>query len=753
MFELEDWEKFRTLDGLSSKAGVPRDRIASLVVKELMDNALDTGSSCEVDLLEDCSGFFIQDHGPGLDPAKVADLFSFRRPLKSTKLLRSPSRGALGNGLRVVAGAVLATSGKLRVSTRGQVLNLVPRTDGTTESEIIGEYDGEGLRVEVQLGPDAGPINRNTLIWAYRARAFSGGQYYRGKTSPWWYTSTDFHELCLAAKSMTVRELVSQFDGCGSNPQLGQITNGFKGKQASAVTQDDAKILLSWMRMISKPVNPKRLGSCNNKGLEDALGYYAIVTDTIKLESNSEVAEIPYVVEAWTKFEEDAAIFVHVNQTPITGEVVAFHHKTKLHLSGCNLADEGYVHAINIGKRPVCVYLSIITPFMPIISTGKSPDLRCFLPGITAAIEKSTKKAKRYAPKISAPSQKKIALEHLEEGMAKAGGAHHLYSQRQLFYAIRTFVMAELGIELKFDTFKGIITDFENEIGHDLRGMYRDDRGVIYHPHTHETISLGTRMVENYVAPDWTFNKVLYIEKEGFFQILIDDHWPEIHDCALLTSKGQATRAAKDLIDRLKDSKEEITFFCVHDADAYGTTIYQALQVATKARPARAVKVVNLGLEPWEGKDMGLEVETVEKTKNRRPVAEYVPPYWENWLQTYRIELNAMTTSQFLQWLNEKMESCAKGKLIPPESVLANELQEKALERLAQDIRHRILEENDAKGQIELAYENIKPVLEEKAKDLTNDVTAYLQDAPEQSWRDPILKLADHLVDVEGIRS
>ena len=214
MFEREDWELFRTLDGLSSKAGVPRERIAALVAKELMDNALDSnkGESCDVGLL-DGNGFFVQDSGPGLDPAQVGDLFSIKRPLKSTKLLRLPSRGALGNGLRVVASAVLATGGKLKVFTRGQVMNLVPFSDGTTTIEVIGEYSVEGTRVEVHLGPDAGPINRNTLMWARGARVFSGGQYYKGKVSPWWYTSRDFHELCLAAKDMTVRDLVSQFEG------------------------------------------------------------------------------------------------------------------------------------------------------------------------------------------------------------------------------------------------------------------------------------------------------------------------------------------------------------------------------------------------------------------------------------------------------------------------------------------------------------------------------------------------------------
>lgn len=94
MFERQDWELFRTINGLSHKAGVPRDQIAALVAKELVDNALDESESCDIGEVD--GGFYVQDNGPGIDPTQVADLFSIKRPLKSTKLLRLPSRGALG---------------------------------------------------------------------------------------------------------------------------------------------------------------------------------------------------------------------------------------------------------------------------------------------------------------------------------------------------------------------------------------------------------------------------------------------------------------------------------------------------------------------------------------------------------------------------------------------------------------------------------------------------------------------------------
>ena len=346
-FESQDWEHFRTINGLSRKAGVPREKIGALIAKELMDNALDESNSCEVGLLDDNAGFYVQDYGPGIDPTRVADLFSIKRPLRSTKVLRMPKRGALGNGLRVVAGAVLATGGKLRVCTNGQAMNLVPCTDGTTTIESIGSYDGKGTRVEVQLGRDAGPID---VGLAKMATWFSNGQYYKGKTSPFWYTSGDFHELCGAAKNAPVGDLVSKFEGCAS--KVGTITSGFKAIQATDITPDEAKILLDRMRKASAPVKPHRLGCCRDEnGHLDVLGHYAKRVGTFKLESNREVAEIPYVIEAWTRFDEFADIYVFVNRTPITGEVRVYHDKTKLIIIGCGLRE-----AFDVGRRPPHVW-------------------------------------------------------------------------------------------------------------------------------------------------------------------------------------------------------------------------------------------------------------------------------------------------------------------------------------------------------------------------------------------------------------
>jgi hypothetical protein len=314
-----------------------------------------------------------------------------------------------------------------------------------------------------------------------------------------------------------------------------------------------------------------------------------------------------------------------------------------------------------------------------------------------------------------------------------SGGGRHRYSLRQLFYAVRPFVLRAVGEEPSYDYFCQLVTEREAELGHDLPGIYRDVRGTLYHPHRRETIPLGTLAAEEYCRPEWTFNKVLYCEKEGFFPILIDARWPEKHDCALLTSKGFASRAARDLLDALGDTTEEIQFFCVHDADASGTLIYQSLQQETAARPARRVRVVNLGLDPAEAVALRLPVEAVGRGRRERPVAAYVEEEWREWLQSRRVELNAMTTPQFLDWLDRKFADYA-GKVLPPADVLQSRLESAVRSDLARRITERVLEEARIGDQVDEAMAGGQAVLKRQAKGLRSRVRQLCKRSPEEPW-------------------
>lgn len=743
----EDWTLFRNLGTLGQKAGVPIKLIPRLVIKELADNGLDAGSSCRFAEL-DQGGFFIEDDGPGIDGTdeEIAELFSIARPLTSSKLLRLPTRGALGNGLRVVAGAVLSSGGSLSVSTRGRSLQLVPQDDGTTRVERIGAFSRKGTRIELQFGSTLTGQDINPLKWCRLAQELAGrGKPYVGRSSPWWYDTDSFWELLQASGQTTVRDFVEGLEGC-TGRKGAAVAQPYLERQAKLLTRSEAESLLGEARNQSRQVKGERLGFVGP--LVNYTGYARLVGHfTVKAVRGKLHAEIPVVVEAWANVNSRPSATFCVNRTPVTAEVRVqrdANDKKDYAVFGCSLS-----HGFAVGRnRDFSFLVNVQCPYMPLTTDGKAPDFEPIADIVLEGMVKAARRARRGAPKGErGNTQKAFVFGKLPEAIEKVSGrGQYRYSLRQLFYQLRPALLEQFGEEPKYGTFADIITKYENAQGKDLPGIYRDARGTLYHPHTGEQILLGTRQVEKYQRPAWTFNKILYCEKEGFFPILLANRWPERHDCALLTSKGFASRAARDVLDLMGASAEELLFFCVHDADGPGTMIYQSLQQGTQARPSRKVKIVNLGLEPEEALQRGLQVERVErKNKKAVPVASYVSGKWKQWLQQNRVELNAMSTPAFLAWLDQRMAEFDNGKLVPPAPVLRANLEHETRDRVSDKIRERILRQQRFEEQAESEFQALLPVLQQSAVTLPEHVTQVLADQPQDSWRDPVRKLAADL--------
>lgn len=742
-FERPDWTSFRTVEGLQQKAGVAADKLRGLVLKELTDNALDTGAKARVGELPDGS-YFVEDDGPGIDgsPEKIARLFSIARPMISTKLLRLPTRGALGNGLRVVAGAVLASEGTLIVTTNNRRIKLRPDRDGATVVASTAQVKfPTGTRIEISFGP-AITEDDDALRWSQIAILMRDGQTYAGKTSPFWYDVPQFRELLSASGKTPVRELVANLDGC-TGGHAGEIVAaaGMSRMLCDDIDRDQATKLLLAARASARPVTPHRLGAVGVERFANCA--YAITSGTVRFGTEPR-AEIPVVVEAWVCPESKMTLNVCVNRTPVTGDIFASRDKREINIFGCGLAN-------TVAEAPkdknFSIWLNITTPHVPITSDGKEPNLIPFLTEIKEAIAKAVRKARRPDAKTHGISMKDIVLDNLDDVIAAVSGEEgYRFNARQLFYALRPIVWNETGKELTIGNFTNVITDYENENG-EIPLMYREPRGSITHPHRNETFTLGTLMVEEYERPRWNFNKLLYIEKEGAQEALKQNRWCERHDCAVMSSKGFSTRAARDLIDKLVEHDEPVEVFCVHDADASGTMIYQTLQEATKARAARKIKIINLGLEPWEAVAMGLEVETLKEVDHNRPVADYVSEredgdYWKGWLQTHRIELNAMTTPQLIEWLNKKITTFGSGKLIPPSDVLEQDLADRIEEKVRDAVTENILREARVDDRIAAA---IAAITTPDGAKLTRDIKRLFKQQSDREWRDAIEAVASRV--------
>lgn len=141
----EDWADYRTAAGLTLRTGVVARWFGHVLVKELVDNALDAAVTATVTfgLLHRSPGrvvIYVADDGggiPGTDE-EIASRYSIRREMVSSKRHRRPSRGALGNGLRVVMGVMCVGEGVLRISTRGRTLRCGrgPTTAGLRSSTL-----------------------------------------------------------------------------------------------------------------------------------------------------------------------------------------------------------------------------------------------------------------------------------------------------------------------------------------------------------------------------------------------------------------------------------------------------------------------------------------------------------------------------------------------------------------------------------------------------------------------------------------
>jgi hypothetical protein len=329
---------------------------------------------------------------------------------------------------------------------------------------------------------------------------------------------------------------------------------------------------------------------------------------------------------------------------------------------------------------------------------------------IDARAERQARQAEIAAAKAERRSRETIrdvVLELMKPAADLEGACGLPFGTRRIIYRIREEVRRRTGGErLEQGYFNTLLTEYEAKHGDLHPLMYRSPRGFFRVPHSiGGAVPLGTASVEAFQRPTYRFNKILYIEKEDLRLALETSGWAERNDCFTFSAIGFSTRAARDLIDAIARTSEPVTAYAVHDADGPGTCIQHTLQFATLARGARAIEIVDLGLQPWEGKELDLAVEEVVRKLNKDgtprqvPVGDYVRARtdraptgetWEEWLQHHRYELNAMTAPELIAWLDRKLAERGDGKLIPPPDIIVDGFGERVRERAENAIEYAI---------------------------------------------------------------
>ena len=249
-----------------------------------------------------------------------------------------------------------------------------------------------------------------------------------------------------------------------------------------------------------------------------------------------------------------------------------------------------------------------------------------------------------------------------------------------------------------------------------------DARGHLEEPHTGKRIDLGTVAVRRYVAnwstemPDSRLNPIslevqtlgpanrfkfaLFIEKEGFTALFDRAQIGKRYDIAIMSTKGMSVTASRQLVESLTDAG--VTTLVVHDFDESGFTICHTLQTNTERYQfTRSPNIKCLGLRLTDVQEMGLDSESVDNRGTKYGLRKCGATNEEIEFLSggQRVELNAMDSGQFIEWLEIKLQEYGVKKVIPDRAILESAYKLAILTERANVAIAEVQEEWDADGQ------------------------------------------------------
>ncbi len=374
-------------------------------------------------------------------------------------------------------------------------------------------------------------------------------------------------------------------------------------------------------------------------------------------------------------------------------------------------------------------------------------------------------------------STKAAAWQVMEQAYLKASSGKKLPANaRQIMYAARRQIIELTGKTTPWktsayftQTLLPAYIEAHPEQTADWDVVY-DVRGHLREPHTSKTVELGTLAVRQYIGcwrsqvsatqyfdvastiethgPANRYRYALFVEKEGFDHLIKSANIQARFDIAVMSTKGMSVTAARQLVEAL--SKEGVTILVIRDFDLYGFRIAHTLGHDTKRyRFKHKPKVIDLGLRLEDAQDMGLDSEEYDGSdKDADALRKYGATDKEIEFLTQkrtvkikdedgnevkktilpsRIELNAMDSQQFIDWLEKKLKKVGK-KVIPEPKTL-------------QTVWDKQWREMALQSALDNATANL-PKPPPMPKRMIDRIRAEFTDDPKQDWTNALAEIA-----------
>lgn len=593
-------------------------------------------------------------------------------------------------------------------------------------------------------------------------------------------------------KARSINEFIREFHGLSGTgkakavAQSANLTGAMLHDlvQVRDVDMNRLEALLAAMQEAARPVKAEALGLLGQDHCTVDLQRYGVAPDSIEYRrAIGEADGLPYGLEiAFGVKKEDwlmRTLCVGINFSPALKQPFA-------------VLDDALTEARCTECDPVALLVHLSCPLVNFTDRGKvratlpdaiAADLQRLVKRVTARFTQAKRQADRAdrmtardldelrnAHKVKPMTVKAAAWQVMEQAYLKASNNGTLPANaRQMMYAARPLIIELTGKAAPWRnsaTFtQGLLPDYME--AHPERcarwDVVFDDRGHFAEPHTGHRIGVGTLAVRGYIrgwhqsiaidlavsipihlnttGPALRYRFALFVEKEGFNPLLEKAQIPERYDLALLSTKGMSVTAARQLVERL--SEEGVTIFVLHDFDKSGFTICHTLQNDTRRyRFKAAPNVIDLGLRLADVKAMNLDSEAVEYSGDADPrpglIERGATPAEADFLVMgqkderwtgHRVELNAMDSQQFLNWLEDKLQAHGVTKFVPDDTEALKTAWYRAW---------RITELNK---RIALAAEDL-PEPPEPPADLTEQVHAALEAYPTLRWDAALLETA-----------
>jgi DNA topoisomerase VI subunit B len=629
------------------------------------------------------------------------------------------------------------------------------------------------------------------LLAAYLNREWAGG-----RTRTMREFVAEFHGLSASANQKTTLEIC--------NLQGRYLHDLVEGED---LREEDVARLLTTMQGMSRPVKPRALGVLGREHLEEVLrAQHQVDTEnprTFKYTKTvDDVDGLPYVLEVAcgavrTKDAQDRqrCLLTGINWSATPAN--PFQHVDDYLNTALVQEDDPVVVVVHLaiprptfrdrGKQALALPRAIESALKESVDSvthhwtkAKRATFRSHRADARAIEELNKQERARY------PSIKEAAYQLMPQAYRDASGqGRYVAHARQIMYAARPKLLAMIhpdqaakGLKAQYFT-QTLVPDYMTEHPAETADwdVVFDERGHFREPHLQNgrerIVGLGTLAVRQYIkswqgnvrdtiahimlpfdvktsGPEHRYQAVLFIEKEGFDELIQQAQIAERFDIAPMSTKGMSNTAARRLVDEL--SLMGVPIYVLHDFDKSGFSILHTLRTDTRRYRFKSTpKVEDLGLTLDDVLAMNLQSEPQNLRQRKDPRIDLArcgaSPREQAFLitgdrrrnpqtNTYywpgqRVELNAMTSDVFVEWIERRLTEKHVTKVIPTAGTLAKAY------RLA--VRTKAINTELARIQETLATEAVNCFL----PDLVVEVQAEIAADPTLSWDAAVWKLVN----------